>query len=733
MEDTTLIRLPAEDLELEVAVRHAQWFTDIGFEPLSTAVFRHAAGLSDVIVDIGAHVGWYSLAAVGANPTAQVVAVEASPDNHAVLQRNLQRNGASHVTALQAALSSACGSVDIHLTEASDNCGIHGHVNSPTVEVTRVAMIDGSALGITRGHNLLLKVDIEGAEMSALEGLERVFDDAATVRLLLEFNPRCLALAGHSDPTVMLSWLFERGFEVFAVDDREFHWRRVSQADRWDQFVARDSYVNLYCVRGAEVAAVTAILHSGAQGGAELSFAENSAAMLRRGHLIQAIRPTEPGQQELERTLVAAGIPVTTAPYGWWASAAAGADWRASCRGLAQVEAELTLSNPTVVLSWTSVVPVGALAAARLGIPHVWSIHEFLDRDHALRAPLPARDLGAEILSMSHTVLTNSQAVADHLFGDAAAVVVRPPLVLDPTTATPDPRPLSDVPVVGIFAAVAEAKGHADLIRAAGILRERGRDVVVRIHGSAAPQQIDDLQDLAAGAGVAVEFAGQVDDVDAAMRDIDVAAVPSWLEGFGRVPFEAARSGTPVVYADVGGVSEYMLDGVTGIACSPQDPRSLADAIEQILADDTLRARLQVGAWQTLAQWWVEQDGVAALEGALLAAGAQSRRPDPARRSALWQQLELGAAIAFLRDSRDTAAALARTRRDLAQMTAAREEAADAARHAASAAAAARADEAHRLRTMVALEREVAVMTDSRSWRLTSPLRRLRRRLDPRR
>ncbi len=71
----------------------------------------------------------------------------------------------------------------------------------------------------------------------------------------------------------------------------------------------------------------------------------------------------------------------------------------------------------------------------------------------------------------------------------------------------------------------------------------------------------------------------------------DVCAVPSLFEPFGLVALEAMAAGCPVVAADTGGLREVVPDG-TGLRVRPGDPAGLAGALERVLADAALRARL---------------------------------------------------------------------------------------------------------------------------------------------
>jgi glycosyltransferase involved in cell wall biosynthesis len=72
----------------------------------------------------------------------------------------------------------------------------------------------------------------------------------------------------------------------------------------------------------------------------------------------------------------------------------------------------------------------------------------------------------------------------------------------------------------------------------------------------------------------------------------DVAVLPSRYEELGTVLVEAMAAGRPVVAAAVGGIPELVRDGVDGLLVPPGDPVALAGAIDRLIADPALAARL---------------------------------------------------------------------------------------------------------------------------------------------
>ncbi len=98
-----------------------------------------------------------------------------------------------------------------------------------------------------------------------------------------------------------------------------------------------------------------------------------------------------------------------------------------------------------------------------------------------------------------------------------------------------------------------------------------------------------------------VRFAGEVTDVPAFLRTLDVAVLPSRWEGLPFTLLEFGAAGLPVVAAAVGGVAELIRDGENGLLVSPEDPEGLTRAIRLCL-DDREAARSRGEALRRLVE-----------------------------------------------------------------------------------------------------------------------------------
>jgi glycosyltransferase involved in cell wall biosynthesis len=101
---------------------------------------------------------------------------------------------------------------------------------------------------------------------------------------------------------------------------------------------------------------------------------------------------------------------------------------------------------------------------------------------------------------------------------------------------------------------------------------------------------------LARELGVAdrVELRGCVDrdHVAPLLRSADVLVSVPWYEPFGIVPVEAMACGVPVIVSAVGGLTDTIVHGVTGLHVPPRRPDVLAAALRELLADPARRAEL---------------------------------------------------------------------------------------------------------------------------------------------
>ncbi len=178
------LRLPVSDWELLGGVLRG-----LLFEPSVAAAIAETLWTADVMVDGGAHAGLFTvLAARQVGPEGRVVAFEPHPLNVECLRRNVEDNVVGPwVFVEQAALADSTGSARFSWSRSRT---AHGTLvgcaapDSQTTEVRAVALDDYCA---ARGlRPALIKLDLEGGETAALEGMRESLPTARCV--ILEVN-----------------------------------------------------------------------------------------------------------------------------------------------------------------------------------------------------------------------------------------------------------------------------------------------------------------------------------------------------------------------------------------------------------------------------------------------------------------------------------------------------------------------------------------------------------------
>lgn len=162
----------------------------------------------------------------------------------------------------------------------------------------------------------------------------------------------------------------------------------------------------------------------------------------------------------------------------------------------------------------------------------------------------------------------------------------------------PAPKP-SGPPVVVVVARMLRDKGIVEFVEAARLLRARGVDAVFRLVGgtdAGNPTSIDPATLLGWQREGIVEWLGLRTDIPDLLAASHIACLPSYREGLPKSLVEAASAGLPIVTTDVPGCRQVVRDGIEGLLVPARDHAALADALESLIGDPLLRARMGAAA-----------------------------------------------------------------------------------------------------------------------------------------
>lgn len=210
-------------------------------------------------------------------------------------------------------------------------------------------------------------------------------------------------------------------------------------------------------------------------------------------------------------------------------------------------------------------------------------------------------------------VVANSRSVFRHLHGAAGVPRSRLRLIpggvdLDAVVGVPplDRRRLglpANAPIALWVGRLDPIKGLDDLITAAAILRPRAMVHFVLV--GEGPYELALRRRMReTGTSDVVHLLGRRDDIPALLAMADLFVFPSRAEGLPNALLEAMASAKPIVTTDAPGCRDLICPERTGLIVPPRDPRELAHAIERLIHDPALSAKLG-----TAARHWVAHHG----------------------------------------------------------------------------------------------------------------------------
>ncbi len=204
----------------------------------------------DVFVDGGAHIGYFTCVAAQLVGTAgRVVAFEPAPETFSVLTQNVVLNGLSDRCVLyNAALGRehAYAALEVNSENPGDNW-VHVE-DTPQAEQVEVLSLSSILTELDTARPRLIKLDIQGMEPAALEGMQELIAEPCDVSLIVEYDPKALERA-EILPSRLVELLLDLGFSIRAHACTG-EWIDVTMPESLDGVTNAGIWADLYCVRG---------------------------------------------------------------------------------------------------------------------------------------------------------------------------------------------------------------------------------------------------------------------------------------------------------------------------------------------------------------------------------------------------------------------------------------------------------------------------------------------------
>jgi FkbM family methyltransferase len=220
------------------------------YEPLETEIVKKEVKKGDVVLDLGANIGYYTLIfAKLVGEEGKVFAFEPEPTNFSLLKKNVEINGYKNVVLIQKAASNITGETRLYLSEDNEvNHRIYDSYDgrqSIEIEATRL----DDYFKNYNGKIDFIKMDIQGAEGRAIQGMSNLLKKNYNVKIAMEFSPMLLEKFGTA-PEECLRLLTEFGFKVFEIAEREKRIKPVNIPKLLEIYTSnKKSHTNLLCLR----------------------------------------------------------------------------------------------------------------------------------------------------------------------------------------------------------------------------------------------------------------------------------------------------------------------------------------------------------------------------------------------------------------------------------------------------------------------------------------------------
>ena len=234
----------------------ASMYAHGAYQPELRDFIRATLRPGDVFVDGGAHIGYFTCVAAQLVGTAgRVVAFEPAPETFSVLSQNVALNGLAEQCVLyNAALGRehAYAALELNSENPGDNwVRVEDIPQSKQVEVMSLSSIVAE-LDIAKPR--LIKLDIQGMEPAALEGMQELIAEPCDLSLIVEYDPNALERA-EVLPSRLVEMLLDLSFSIRAHACTG-EWFDVTIPESLDGVTTAGIWADLYCVRREDGVAI---------------------------------------------------------------------------------------------------------------------------------------------------------------------------------------------------------------------------------------------------------------------------------------------------------------------------------------------------------------------------------------------------------------------------------------------------------------------------------------------
>jgi len=219
------------------------------WEAFETSIFLQYLKPGDVVLDLGAHIGYYTLLAARAvGNIGKVYAFEPDPRSFRLLTKNVIENGYNNVILVNKAVTAKNENIRlyIHAKNTGDHRAYDSHDNRKSIPIQAIALDDF----LKREQTVdLIKMDIQGSEIDALLGARHILKNNKGVIILTELSPIGFQL-NHSSSMKYIELLRKNHFIIYYLDEEKQTIMEISDKELLSRYTPELlNNANLLCKR----------------------------------------------------------------------------------------------------------------------------------------------------------------------------------------------------------------------------------------------------------------------------------------------------------------------------------------------------------------------------------------------------------------------------------------------------------------------------------------------------
>ncbi len=220
------------------------------WEEFETNLFKKNIKHNDIVIDIGAHIGYYTLIAARlVGKKGRVYAFEPNPDTFQILKKNVKENDYKNVVLVNKAISDKDTEAKLFLNKS--NTGDHrlydSRDNRKFIDVSTISL--DSYFKDKDKKIDLIKMDIQGSEVKAFKGGLKTIRKNKYIKIITEVWPMGINLSGNTI-NQYVDMLTNENFKFYEIDEKE---KKLKDIDLLGIFNKtqheKDYYTNLLCIK----------------------------------------------------------------------------------------------------------------------------------------------------------------------------------------------------------------------------------------------------------------------------------------------------------------------------------------------------------------------------------------------------------------------------------------------------------------------------------------------------